>query len=200
MTRGRAPETARSVGRFELFAESLLLGVLVAVAALPVVTLPAALAAGCSGVRRLIEHRVVGTRVFVADFRRALHTRTHLRAAAAVVGGGALLGFDGFVVVRAGVPGWELVGAVVAAAAVAGLVVLVRAAARWRAHGPTWSVLLRHAARRSAADLSGSALLAAALVTVGVLTWQLPALLPLTLGCLVVAAVAVEARAMARSA
>jgi hypothetical protein len=188
-------ERAR-VNRFELFAECLLLGVLVAVAALPLVTLPAALAAGCSGVRRIAEHRAVGVRVFVADLRFAL--RTSVPVAAAVVGGGVLLGFDAFVVLRAEVPGRAGVAAVVAAVAVAGLVVLVRAAALWRADGPTWTAVLRLGARRSAADVSGSALLAAALVTVTVLTWQLPALLPLTLGCLVLAGTAVEARAVAR--
>lgn len=41
---------------------------------------------------------------------------------------------------------------------------------------------------------AGSALLAGALVAVAALTWQLPALLPLSLGCLVLAGTAVETR------
>jgi hypothetical protein len=185
------------VGRLELFAECLLLGVLVGLAALPVVTLPAALAAGCSGVRRLVEHRTSGARVFVGDLRRAL--RTSGPAAAGVVGGCALLGFDALVVVGAELPGAVAVAGVVAATAVAGLVVLLRAAALWREDGPAWSALLRLAGARAAADLSGCALLVGALVAVTVLTWQLPPLLPLALGCLLLAAVAVQARAEVRA-
>ncbi|WP_433276883.1 hypothetical protein ACQPZA_35865 [Pseudonocardia xinjiangensis] len=184
------------LGRLELFAECLLLGVLVAVAALPLVTLPAALAAGCSGVRRLVEHRTSGARVFAGDLRRALHTSAP--AAAGVVGGCALLGFDALVVVRAGLPGAVAVAGVVAATAVAGLVVLLRAAALWRADGPAWSILLRLAGARAAADLSGCALLVGALVAVTALVWQLPVLLPPAIGCLVLAGTAIEARASAR--
>ncbi|OLT19906.1 hypothetical protein BJF78_10020 [Pseudonocardia sp. CNS-139] len=183
------------MNRLELLAESLLLGVLVAVAAVPVVTLPAALAAGCAGVRRIAGHRKAGARVFAGDLRRAL--RTSAPAGAAVAGGGALLGFDAFVLLRSAIPGRTAVAVVVAAVALAGLVVLVRAAAGWRPE-QRWTASLRAAGQRGAADLSGSALLAAAVVTVSVLTWQLPALLPLTLGCLVVAGVAVETRAAAR--
>jgi uncharacterized membrane protein YesL len=181
------------VSRLELFAECLLLGVLVTVAALPVVTLPAALAGGCSGVRRLVEHRTSGARVFVGDLRRAL--RTSASAATAVVGGCAFLGFDALVVVRADLPGAVAVAGVVAATAVAGLVVLLRAAALWRVDGPAWPALLRLAAVRAGADLSGCALLVGALVAVTALTWQLPPLLPLSVGCLLLAAVAVQTRA-----
>jgi hypothetical protein len=115
--------------------------VLVAVAALPVVTLPAALAAGCSGVRRPVEHRVSGTRAFVGDLRTAL--RTSAPVAAGVAGGGALLGFDALVVLRAPVPGGAAVAVVVAAAGAGALVVLLRAAALWRSGGPSWVALLR---------------------------------------------------------
>ncbi|WP_433290353.1 hypothetical protein ACQPZQ_43820 [Pseudonocardia sp. CA-142604] len=184
------------VSRLELFAECLLLGVLVAVAALPVVTLPAALAAGCSGVRRIVDHRACGARTFVSDLRAAL--RTSAPAAVGVVGGGALLGFDALVLLRAPVPGGAAVAVVVAAAGAGALVVLLRAAAQWRPDGPSWVALIRLAASRARADLSGSALLAGALVAVAVLTWQLPALLPLSLGCLVLAGTAVETRADAR--
>jgi hypothetical protein len=184
------------VSRLELFAECLLLGVLVAVAALPVVTLPAALAAGCSGVRRLVDHRAAGARIFVSDLRAAL--RTSAPAAVGVAGGGALLGFDALVLLRAPLPGGAAVAMVVAAVGAGALVVLLRAAARWRPDGPSWVALIGFASSRARADLSGSALLAGALVAVAALTWQLPALLPLSLGCLVLAGTAVETRADAR--
>jgi hypothetical protein len=181
------------VSRLELFAECLLLGVLVAVAALPVGTLPAALAAGCSGVRRLVDHRAGGARIFVSDLRTAL--RTSAPATVGVAAGGALLGFDALVLLRAPVPGGVAVAVVVTAAGAGALVVLVRAAAQWRPDGPSWIALIRLASSRARADLSGSALLTGALVAVAALTWQLPALLPLSLGCLVLAGTAVEARA-----
>jgi hypothetical protein len=105
---------------------------------------------------------------------------------------------NALVLLRAPVPGGAAVAMVVAAAAAGALVVLLRAAAQWRSDGPSWAALLRLASSRAGADLSGSALLAGALVAVAALTWQLPALLPLSLGCLVLAGTAVETRADAR--
>lgn len=69
--------------RFTLFAEVLGIGVLVTLASLPLVTWPAAMAAGCAAVRRCVpDGPSVGTaRRFAADWRRALRGGT-LRGAA----------------------------------------------------------------------------------------------------------------------
>ena len=57
--------------RFALFAECLLTGVWIALASLPLVTYPAAFAAGSRHLRRRTAHEGGGWREFVADFRSA---------------------------------------------------------------------------------------------------------------------------------
>ncbi|NEC52658.1 hypothetical protein G3I18_29515, partial [Actinospica acidiphila] len=63
---------SRAWGRFALFAECLLTGVWIALAALPLVTYPAALAAGTRHLRRHLAHEPGGWREFAADFRSAV--------------------------------------------------------------------------------------------------------------------------------
>ena len=67
MSLARTGPTARE--RFALFAECLLTGVWIALAALPLVTYPAALAAGARHLRRHLAHERGGWREFTADFR-----------------------------------------------------------------------------------------------------------------------------------
>jgi hypothetical protein len=80
-------------------------------------------------------------------------------------------------------------------------VVLVRAAAAWSDDEPgpggVW-VLVSRGAVRARDDLSGSALVLAALVMCVVLVWMLTPLVLVTGGLLSLAAVAVEARRIGR--
>ncbi|NEB64628.1 hypothetical protein G3I61_34090, partial [Streptomyces diastaticus] len=127
MTEARAkartePGESRFAQGFALFAECLLTGVWIAVAALPLVTAPAAFAAGARHLGRRLAHESGGWREFVADFRAAVRR-------------GWLVGVAGWVAlavvwvdvraVRDGLPGGPLVGAVgvlaLIGAAVAGL-------------------------------------------------------------------------------
>ncbi|MGC3002738.1 hypothetical protein ACPF8X_31305, partial [Streptomyces sp. G35A] len=74
MTEVRAKAGARRgesllAERFALFAECLLTGVWIAVASLPLVTYPAAFAAGARHLGRRVRHQGGGCREFAADFR-----------------------------------------------------------------------------------------------------------------------------------
>jgi hypothetical protein len=177
--------------RFTLFAECAVAGVLTLLAALPMVTLLAALAAGCAHIRAEIDGETTTLRSFARHFRAALPGSW--APSAGVVAGFAVLAADA-VILRAGVPGGGLVaGACVAAGAMLTVLVL-RAAATW-SPARTWTATLRTAARRAALDdPGGSLLLVMALGVLAVVTWQLLPLAAPMAGCVLMAAVAVERR------
>ncbi|PWJ07269.1 hypothetical protein DKG34_11825 [Streptomyces sp. NWU49] len=175
---------------FALFAESLLTGVWVTAASLPLVTCPAALAAGARHLGRHLAHERGGWREFAADFRSAAR-------------GGWVVGLAGWVtaatvwfdvqVVRAGLPGGPLVGAVGVSALIAAVVALLRAAALWRP-GSSWRSLLAQAGRRTVLDPAGSFLIVGGLAVVVCSAWFSAPLAVPVLGAVVAAAVAVEER------
>jgi hypothetical protein len=191
MTTASAPEREERGQRFALFAECLLAGVLIAVTALPVVTALPAFAAACAHIR---AHQA-GESTTLRAYRRAFAAacRHSLGVSAALLAAGVLLIVDLWAV-RAGLPGGRAVAATCALAAVGLAVVALRAAATWHP-GARWPALFGAAARRAVADPSGSLLLVVALGTTLVVTWQLVVLLVPMLGCLAMAAVAVEHRA-----
>ncbi|MGC4981845.1 hypothetical protein ACLQ18_14575 [Streptomyces sp. DT193] len=186
----RAPRESVLAERFAVFAECLLTGVWIAVASLPLVTVPAAFAAGARHLRRRTAHEGGGRREFVADFRAAVR-------------GGWLVGIAGWAgaaavrvdvqAVRAGIPGGPLVGAVGILALIGGVVAGLRAAAVWEP-GAAWRGLLADAGRRTVLDPAGSFLLVGGLaVVVGSALLVAPLAVPV-LGALAAAAVAVEER------
>ncbi|MFF6782423.1 hypothetical protein [Streptomyces sp. NPDC012510] len=176
--------------RFALFAECLLTGVWIAVASLPLVTYPAALAAGSRHLRRRATHQGGGWREFVADFRAAVR-------------GGWLVGLAGWAAlaavwvdvqaVRAGVPGGPLVGVVGILALIGAAVAALRAAAVWEPGGG-WPALLAGAGRRTVLDPAGSFLVVGGLAVVACSAWFVAPLAVPVLGAVVAAAVAVEER------
>jgi hypothetical protein len=203
------PERARRVpgeSRFALLGETLLTGLLVLVGSLPVVTLPAALAAGVAHLRRHLGGYDTSIRTFVRDWLAAVRGLWLL---------GVLLVVAVVVVVlntglatSGALPGAAAVRWVTWAAAVCAAVVLVRAAAAWSdddaapATGATLRtvrVLLAHGAARTRDDVAGSALLVGALAMCVVLVWMLAPLVLVTGGLLSLAAVAVETRRLDRS-
>ncbi|GHB39961.1 hypothetical protein ACPESV_08130 [Streptomyces umbrinus] len=176
--------------RFALFAECLLTGVWIAVASLPVVTYPAAFAAGSRHLRRRTAHLGGGWREFVADYRSALR-------------GGWIAGLAGWAAalavwvdvqaVRAGIPGGPVVGAVGLFALIGLVVAGLRAAAVWEP-GASWRELLGAAGRRTVLDPAGSFLLVGGVAVVACSAWfVLPLAVPV-LGAVAAAAVAVEER------
>ncbi|MGW1023490.1 hypothetical protein ACWD4J_07190 [Streptomyces sp. NPDC002577] len=186
----KAPGESVLAERFGLFAECLLTGVWIVVAALPLVTYPAAFAAGSRHLRRRIAHEGGGWREFATDFRRALR-------------GGWLAGLAGWAAVavvwvdvqavRAGLPGGRLVAAVGIFALIGLAVAGLRAAAVWEP-GASWRALLATAGRRTVLDPAGSFLLVGGLVVVAVSAWVTPPLAVPVLGAVAAAAVAVETR------
>ena len=199
--------------RFALLGETLLTGVLVLVGSLPVVTLPAALAAGTAHLRRHLGGYDTSVRTFVRDWLAAVRGLWVLGVlvliAAVVVTVNTGLTATGVL------PGASAVRWVTWVAAAGAAVVLVRTTAAWSdddaaapdsapAAAPApptagvWQLLSRGAVR-SRDDLTGSALLLAALAMCGVLVWMLAPLVLVTGGLLSLAAVAVETRRADRS-
>jgi len=186
----RAPGESVFAERFALFAECLLTGVWIAVAALGLVTYPAAFAAGARHLKRRTAHEGGGLREFVADFRAAVRGGW----LAGLAGwGAALVVVVDVRAVRAGIPGGPLVG-VVGVLALIGLAVAgLRAAASWEP-GARWRALLADAGRRTVLDPVGSFLLIGGLAVVVCSAWfALPLAAPV-LGAVAAAAVAVEER------
>ncbi|MDQ7909231.1 DUF624 domain-containing protein [Phytohabitans sp. ZYX-F-186] len=177
--------------RLVLFGECLLAGLLTALLALPLVTLLPALAAGCAHIRAHVDGETTAVRAYFARFRAAFPGS--LKLSLAVVAAFAVAIVDGLFL-RAAVPGGAFVAAFAGLAAVTLSVVLLRAAATW-SPGRSWPDLVRQAAARAAtSDPSGSLLLVMALALLVLVTWQLlPLALPM-LGCVLMAAVAVERR------
>ncbi|MFC4586860.1 hypothetical protein [Sphaerisporangium corydalis] len=172
--------------RLTLLSESLLLGVLVFLASLPLVTAFAALTAGCALLRDE-ERTSVGVRPYA---RRLLAVaRTGPLGFAAPAAAGLALLLDA-VAVRAGLPGHEALAVLVPVVALAAAGLALRCAAAWRP-GLGWPAVLRAAVR---ADLYGTALLAMASATAVIISSSFPVVTPLALGQLVLAAVAVDAR------
>ncbi|MDQ0953908.1 hypothetical protein QFZ24_007831 [Streptomyces phaeochromogenes] len=180
--------------RFALFAECLLTGVWIAVASLPVVTYPAAFAAGSRHLRRRTAHLGGGWREFVSDYRAALR-------------GGWIAGLAGWAAalavwvdvqaVRAGIPGGPVVGAVGLFALIGLVVAGLRAAAVWEP-GASWRELLGAAGRRTVLDPAGSFLLVGGVAVVACSAWFILPLAVPVLGAVAAAAVAVEERARHR--
>jgi len=186
-----APRWPAAGERFTLFGEVVMVGLLVMIAALPVVTALPALAAGCTHLRRHLRAERVSAAGFARTLRAALPGSWRVTVPALAIT--VLLGFN-LLIARAGLPGAPVVTATTPALLAAGSVVLIRAAAAWRP-GSAWRALLGRGARATGSDVRGSALLLGAWLLVGVVTWQLPPLLLPAAGCLVLAAIAIDAHA-----
>lgn len=184
-------------GWFALLGETLLIGVLVLAGSIPVVTAPAALAAGAAHLRRHLGGYDTSVRAFLHDWLAAvrglwaLGTLMPLTAVAVWVNTGITASGE--------LPGAPVVRWVTWAAAACAAVVVVRAAAAWSDAEPgerpagRWQELSRGVAR-TRDDVTGSVLLLAALGMCVVLVWMLAPLILVAGGLLTLAAVAVETR------
>lgn len=169
-----------------LLAEVLLIGVLVCVAALPVLTAVPALAAGAVSLRELVDDgRTPTVRRFLALLGRAVRDPLAVAVPVAVLAVGAL----DVLALMGGLPGASVLGPVIGLALAAVVLVLLRTAARWRP-GDRWAVLLAEPSR----DWGGYAYLVGALAVVVLVLGQAPAFAVVVPGLLVFAAVAVERR------
>ena len=178
-------------GAFALFGEVLLTGLLVTVAGLAVVTLPAALAAGIRHLRRYANAEQSHVRTFWSEWWRALP-------------GGAVVGLVGTVLAviltldialanSGALPGGAAIVLVGWVALVAGATALLVAAGTWTPER-RWRAAVRGIPSSVAADPVGALYLAAAAVLAGVVTWMLAPLIIAGLGCAAFAVMAVPAR------
>ncbi|MEV3855670.1 hypothetical protein AB0J38_15240 [Streptomyces sp. NPDC050095] len=186
-------ESRRRVG-FGVFAECLLTGVWIALASVPVVTAPAAFAAGARHLRRHLGQEAGGIGEFVTDVRAAAR-RGWLVGLAGVAAFAAV--WTDLQLARAGLPGGRLAAALGIFALLAAAVTVLRAAAVWEP-GASWRALLRDAARRTLRAPGGSLLLVCGLALVVLSAEFLTPLAVPVLGILAAAAVAVEERGRAR--
>lgn len=176
--------------RYGAFAECLLTGVWIALAALPLVTLPAAFAAGSRHLDRHLSQETSGWREFTADLRAAVR-----RGWLVGLGGWAALALllADIAFVRAGLPGGTFVGAVGVLALFVLVVAGLRAAAVWRP-GASWRALLAASVRRTLRDPAGSLVIVCGFAVVVASAWfALPLAAP-ALGMVAAAALAVERR------
>ncbi|PSL57694.1 hypothetical protein B0I31_102673 [Saccharothrix carnea] len=169
-----------------LLAEVLLIGVLVTVAALPVLTALPAAAAGAVLLRELVDAgRTPTARRFVVLLGQAVRDPVAVVVPLVLLVVGAL----DVLALLGGLPGASVLGPVIGLALAVVLLVLLRAAARWNP-GDRWAVLVTEPSR----DWIGYAYLVVALVVAGLVVAQAPAFAVVVPGLLVFAAVAVERR------
>jgi hypothetical protein len=177
-----------------LLGEVLLVGVLLAVAALPVLTLLPALGAACALLRGYVEEgRTPTARHFARLLWRGVTSPVAILAPAALL---CLAGLDTLALL-AGLPGGTVVGPPIGLLLLAIGVAGLRAAAAWRPDRG-WSEALRTGAARVTADPAGSVLLAGALVAAALIAAQVPVFLLVLPGLLVLAVVAVDNRGAVR--
>jgi hypothetical protein len=193
--RGGPVARERSGGQaFALFAECLLTGVWFTVAALPLVTVPAALAASARHLAGHLDGTPASLAVFARDVRRAL--RGGWQAGLVVIGVALFLAADLAVLTVEGVPGRSVAAPLVMLIAGLAVTVLLRAAAAWEP-GSSWRSLLAGALEEARGDFGGTGILLGGLLVLAVCTWALWILFVPMSGCLIGAALAVRRRGAA---
>jgi hypothetical protein len=193
-TRDDATTSARFPGArsaFGLLGEVLLIGVLVAIVSLPVLTLPAGLAAGVRHLRRFLRAEDSALEWFWRDVRASLVGGIGVGAASVVIA--VVLALDIDLASSGLLPGGPLVGAVGWAGLAALVLVLFTAAGNWTP-GIGWLGALKAVPRALRADPAGAAYLVATAGFAVVVTWQLAPLIVPALGCVALAIVAVPER------
>ncbi|KIA71729.1 hypothetical protein ANMWB30_35360 [Arthrobacter sp. MWB30] len=203
-----SPKPGIPVNRFALFAETILAGVIVLLLSIPLVTAPAAYAAGVAHLERHLSGRDDSLRSLWGNFRRALPGSWKIgimTAAAAVV-----LVLNLLLALVGQLPGRAVILPATLILAAAGAVLFLRIVANWSGGvawdgdadrhpadvpGPQrWAAAYSSAKADSLRDWSGSLLLLAAVFMAVVFVWMLQALFVIVPGTLVLAAAAVKIR------
>lgn len=195
---GPTHDGAAPVGRFPgaksafgLLGEVLLVGILIALVSLPVLTLPAALAAGVRHLRRFLRAEASGLESFWRDVRASLFGGIGIGAASVVIA--IVLALDIDLASSGMLPGGPFVGVIGWVGLAALVLALFTAAGRWTP-GLGWLGALRAVPGALRADPAGAAYLLATAVFAGVVTWQLAPLIIPALGCIALAIVAAPER------
>lgn len=185
------------VNRFALFSETILAGVIVLLLSLPLVTLPAAYAAGVAHLERHLSGRDDSLKTLWRNFRLALPGSWKFgittAAAAVVIVLNLLLALVGQL------PGRSLILPATIALGAVGAVLLLRIAAGWSgredpAGRDRWAAAYSNAKAEMLRDWSGTLLLLAAVGMAVVFVWMLQALFVIVPGTLILAAAAIRIR------
>ncbi|WP_370590696.1 Poxvirus protein I5 [Pseudarthrobacter sp. BIM B-2242] len=192
------------VNRFALFSETLLAGLLVLVLSVPLVTIPAAYAAGIAHLERHLSGRDDSVRSLWTTFRAALPGSWKLGITTA--GAAVVIVLNLLLATVGQLPGSAVVLPATLVLAVAGAILLLRTAAAWpdgrdsavpgggSAAPGAWHSAISTAKALTLRDWTGSLLLAAALFASVVFVWMLAALFVVVPGTLILAAAAVKMR------
>ena len=182
---------------FGLLGEVLTVGILVTLASVPLVTLPAALAAGVRHMRRFLRAEESTFALAWNDFKAAFVGGIGVAVATAALVLVLLLDID--LANSGALPGGSLI-AVVGWVGLAALgVALFTAAGLWSPQ-VRWRGALRAVPAAVRSDLPGALYLVATGVFATVVTWQLVPLIVPALGCVVLAVVAIPQRPRRRTA
>ncbi|NOV96013.1 hypothetical protein [Isoptericola halotolerans] len=188
----------RLLGSLHLFAEVMITGLMVAVGSLALVTLVPSLAAGVAHLRRDLGGRETSVRRFAAEWWAAVRALWLLGLATLALA--VLLVGDWQLATSGVIPGASVVAVVVALFAAGAVAVVLRAVGAWSdddgepVPGATTRATLSVATQRAVDDLTGSALLGAAVLMAVVLVWMLVPLVLVVGGLLAMAVVGVEIR------
>ncbi len=196
------------VNRFALFSETILAGVIVLLLSVPLVTAPAAYAAGVAHLERHLSGRDDSLRSLWGNFRRALTGSWKLGITTAVAA--VLIVLNLLLALVGQLPGRAAILPATVILAAGGAVFLLRITANWSGQVawngdedqvPTdvpgsecWAAAYASAKSDSLRDWSGSLLLLAAVFMAVVFVWMLQALFVIVPGTLVLAAAAIKIR------
>ncbi|MGW5861423.1 hypothetical protein ACWFRJ_04500 [Streptomyces sp. NPDC055239] len=188
----RIRETGEIFGpRMTLFADVLALGVVTALACLPLITAPAALSTACALVRGTRDDKPVTAGRYVALLRERFRAGDLVAGAVALAG--VLLFAADLALAGAGLPGARIFAVTAAVIGACAVVVGLRACARPESIGD-WRAAVRAAAGDSARDVGGSALVLLALASSALCAWMMLPLAFLVPGPLAMALTAIEVR------
>lgn len=196
------------VNRFALFAETILAGVIVLLLSVPLVTAPAAYAAGVAHLERHLSGRDDSLRSLWGNFRRALPGSWKMGITTAVAA--VVIVLNLLLALVGQLPGRAVILPATLILAAAGSVLFLRIAANWSGGvnwsgdadqqpadvpGPErWALAYSQAKADALRDWTGSLLLLAAVFMTVVFVWMLQALFVIVPGTLVLAAAAVKIR------
>ncbi|WP_178995169.1 Poxvirus protein I5 [Paenarthrobacter nitroguajacolicus] len=196
------------VNRFALFAETVLAGVIVLLLSVPLVTAPAAYAAGVAHLERHLGGRDDSLRSLWGNFRRALPGSWKMGITTAVAA--VVIVLNLLLALVGQLPGRAVILPATLILAAAGAVLFLRIAANWSGGvnwsgdadqqpadvpGPErWALAYSQAKADGLRDWTGSLLLLAAVFMTVVFVWMLQALFVIVPGTLVLAAAAIKIR------
>lgn len=190
------PRWPGAANTFALLGEVLLTGILVTVGSLPVITFPAAMAAGIRHLRRFLEGRDSRAGSFWREMLTALPGG--LAAGAAGTAAAVLLLLNIRLAGTGVLPGGAVVAPASWAALAAVVLLLVTMAGLWTPE-TGWRTTPGRSLRALAEDLGGALYVLVAVVFTGIVTWQLAPLIVPALGCVALAVVAAPERRSAAS-